>query len=120
MTSIAEKLSAQWHVVANVLLGIWLAVSPWVLDYAGQTAAAWNASMIGLAIALVSASALLAYRKWEDWIIALLAAWLMASPYILGFGTMPAARWTHFVVGVLVAVLALWSAITAHAIGGNA
>jgi hypothetical protein len=120
MTGIPEKLTARWQRAANFLLGICLVVSPWVLAYADQTAAAWNASVTGLAIALIAASALVAYHEWEEWITAVLAAWLIVSPYILGFGTMQAASWTHFVVGVLVAVLALWSAITALVPGGIA
>ena len=72
--------------------------------------------MTSLTIALVAASTLVAYHEWEVWIIAALAASLLVSPYLLGFGTMQAAGWNHVVVGVLVAVLALWSAITARLI----
>jgi hypothetical protein len=42
------------------------------------------------------------------------------SPYILGFATVQAASWIHFIAGVLVAVLALWSAITVYDAGGVA
>jgi hypothetical protein len=114
MTSITEKLRAQWQDTANFLLGICLVASPWVLAYTDQTTAAWNASAIGLAIALVAVSALLAYYEWEERITALLAAWLIMSPSILGFSTMQAASCTHFVIGLLVAVLALWAAIAAQ------
>jgi hypothetical protein len=122
MAGIPEKLTAEWrwqHAV-NFLLGICLIVSPWVLSYADQTAAAWNAAVTGLAIAVVAASTLLAYHEWGERITAVLAAWLLVSPYVLGFNTMIAASWTHFVGGGLVAVLALWSGSTARASGGVA
>jgi hypothetical protein len=122
MAGIPEKLTAgwRWQHAANFLLGICLIVSPWVLDYADQAAAAWNVAVTGLAIAVVAASTLLIYHEWGERITALLAAWLLVSPYILGFSTMTAASWTHFVAGVLVAVLALWSASSARESGGVA
>jgi hypothetical protein len=120
MIIIPEKLTARWQVAANFLLGLCLIISPLVLSYADQTAAAWNASVIGLAIAVVAASTLVAYHEWGERITAVLAAWLLVSPYILGFSTMTAASWTHFVVGMLAAVLALWSASTARDSGGVA
>ena len=120
MISIPEKLTARWQDAANFLLGLCLIASPWVLGYSNQTAAAWNASTTGFAIALVAASALVAYYDWEEWITALLAAWLIVSPYLLGFDAMQAASWTHFVIGVLVAVLAVWAAITARVADGAA
>jgi len=117
MISIPEKLTARWQDAANFLLGLCLITSRWVLAYSSQMAAAWNASVTGLAIALVAASTLVAYTEWEEWITAGLAGWLIVSPYILAFGTMQTASWTHFVVGVLVAALAPWAAITARVAG---
>jgi hypothetical protein len=120
MNTITEKITAQWQDVVNILLGIWLVVSPWVLAYVDETMAAWNAAVIGVVIALAAMSALVAYEKWEEWITAALAAWLIASPYVFGFGGMQAAAWNHLVVGLLVGVLALWRAMTAHGTGGLA
>jgi hypothetical protein len=114
MFSIPEKLTSRWRDGIIFLLGICFIASPWVLDYSDQTVATLNASVTGLAIALVAGSTLVAYDELEEWITAVLAAWLIVSPYILGFGAVQAASWTHFVIGVLVAVLALWSAITAR------
>jgi hypothetical protein len=114
MFGIPEKVAARWQHAVNFLLGICVAFSPWALGYDDQTAAAWNVFVTGLAIALVAASTLVAYHEWEEGITAVLAAWLIVSPYLLGFGT------THFVVGVLVAVLALWAAINARVSGGMA
>jgi hypothetical protein len=118
--SILEKLMARWQDTANFLLGVCLIISPGVLAYFDQMTAAWNASLTGFAIALVAASTLEAYHDWKEWIMAVFAGWLIASPYILGFSTMQVASWTHIVAGVLVAVLALWSAIAARATDGAA
>jgi hypothetical protein len=122
MTGIPEKLTARWRWqhAANFLLGLCLIVSPWVFIYVDQTAAAWNASVTGLAIALVAASTLVTYHEWGERVTAVLAVWLLVSPYLLGFSTMQAASWTHFVVGLLVAGLALWAGITERESGGVA
>jgi hypothetical protein len=138
MTSMTEKLTAHWQHAANLLLGFWLIVSPWVLGYTEQAAAALNASVTGVFIALVAASALVAYdeprangtgkrglgkvapRLAEEWFAAVFAAWLIVSPSVLGYATEQAASWTHFAVGVLVIVLALWAAIAAQRADGAA
>jgi len=120
MNTISEKLAARWQDVINFLLGLWLIASPWVLSFAGETTAAWNAAVIGVAVALAAMSALVAYQAWEEWIAAALAAWLIVSPFVLGFSGMQAAAWNHLVVGLLVGVLALWRVMTTHDRGGLA
>jgi SPW repeat len=62
-----EYLPAQWQDSANLALGLWLAISPWILPYDGQEAV-WNARLIGLAIAGVAASALVAYDLGKEWL----------------------------------------------------
>lgn len=45
----------------NFLLGVWMIVSPWVLDYSGKPRMAWNAVVVGILIgALAMWSALTA------------------------------------------------------------
>jgi hypothetical protein len=107
-----EKLSSQWQDAGNLLLGAWLLTSPWVLSYAGETAPAWNAHVVGAIIAVAAVAALVAFQKWEEWVNAALAAWLIVSPYLLGFTTLTYALWNQMIVGVLVGGLAIWAALT--------
>jgi hypothetical protein len=37
MATFNHKLSSQWKHTANLVLGLWLAVSPWALTYAGAS-----------------------------------------------------------------------------------
>jgi SPW repeat len=115
-----NKLTAFWQDTANLVLGIWLAVSPWILLYAGQTAPAWNAHIVGVVIAVMAGAALLAFQRWEEWVNAALAAWLILSPWILGYSGLQTVVWNQAVVGLLVGALALWSAATDHDTGGLA
>jgi hypothetical protein len=89
--------------VANLILGLFLALSPWIVDYSGRPAQ--NAVIAGLVIAGLSIAALAAFAQWEEWLNLLLGLWVLVSPWALGFqGT--TAAWVHIVVGILVAALA--------------
>jgi hypothetical protein len=96
--------------VVNIIVGVCLALTPWVLGF--TEAAAWNAWLVGAAIALVALGALMAFREWEEWVNLVLGVWAIVSPWVLGFvfsGTHAGA--VHVVAGVIVAALAaieLW------------
>ena len=113
MTTLNEKLTTQWKEVGNLALGVWLAVSPWALSYASQSTPAWNAHAVGVIIAVAALAALVAFQVWEKWVNAALAAWLIVSPYILGFSGLATAFWNQLIVGVVVGALAIWAAVTA-------
>lgn len=117
MATLNEKLTQQWKDAANLVLGLWLAVSPWVLSYAGEATPAWNAHIVGAVIAVAAIAALIAFQQWEEWVSTALAAWLIVSPYLLGFTALTYALWNQLIVGVLVGVLAIWTAVTASESG---
>jgi len=112
MTKIQDKLTAFWRDAINLVLGVWLIVSPLALGYAAQTSAAWNAYSIGVVIAVLSAAALWQFQKWEEWLSAALGAWLIISPWILGFSEGHVATWNQIIIGIVVGALAFWSGVT--------
>lgn len=118
MTKLNEKLAAQWKDAANVVLGAWLFVSPWALKFATNQTAAWNAWAVGAVMTVAALAALIAFQKWEEWVNAALAAWLIVSPFVLAFGAQATATWNQVVVGVLVGILAVRSAVSGEASGG--
>jgi hypothetical protein len=89
--------------VANLLLGLFLALSPWIAGYSGQPAQ--NAVISGLVIAGLSIAALAAFAQWEEWLNLLLGLWVLVSPWALGFQGTTAAT-VHIGVGILVTALA--------------
>jgi hypothetical protein len=89
--------------IANLVLGLLLALSPWIAGYSGQPAQ--NAVISGLVIAGLSIAALAAFAQWEEWLNLLLGLWVLVSPWALGFQGTTAAT-VHIVVGILVAALA--------------
>jgi len=112
MAAFNDKITHQWRDAANLILGIWLALSPTVLGYMTDTAPALNASVVGIVIAVAAAAALISFHQWEEWVNVALAAWLIVSPFVLDYVAHSSALWNQIVVGVLVGGLALWTSLT--------
>lgn len=95
----------------NAALGVILLLTPWIAGFASTTAAAWNAGLVGAAIAALAAGALVAFAEWEEWANLILGVWAIVAPWALGFASVASALYAHVVVGVIVAALAaveLW------------
>lgn len=45
---------AEWEEWINLLLGLWVLVSPWVLSFAAQTPAKWAHVFVGLIVAVLA------------------------------------------------------------------
>lgn len=87
------------------MLALWLAVSPWLVGYAGHPAATANAALAGLAVALAAhfeASCELSI----EWLNLAAGAWLIAAPFLLGFDSQAVPAANSVAVGAAVAALA--------------
>ena len=96
---------ACWQHWAIFALALWLAVSPWLVGYAGRAAATANAAVAGLALALAAhfeASCELSV----EWLNFAAGAWLIAAPFLLGFDSDGVAAASSVAVGAAVAGLA--------------
>ncbi len=109
MMNIGKKLTAQWKDTVNLVLGLWLLASPWALGFVTEQAPTRNAWVVGVVIAVAALAALVAFNKWEEWVEAALGAWLIISPYLLGFTPQMNATLNQAIVGIIVAGLAVWS-----------
>ena len=112
MMSLSDRLATHWRDAANLIIGLWLAISPWALSYAVHAVPTWNALIVGVIIAVAAAGALVAFHKWEEWINVALAAWLIVSAFVPEFASTSTVLWNQLVVGGLVGILALWTAIS--------
>jgi hypothetical protein len=109
MVDIRKRLTAQWKDAAIFVLGLWLIISPWALNFAVDRTPMWNASAVGLIIAVAALAALISFHRWEEWVEAALGLWLIVSPYLLGFAAQINATVNHVIVGIIVAALAVWT-----------
>ena len=98
-----------WEDWLSMVLGVGVAISPWLLSDNAESGIVLNALFVGLAIYGVSALELQVLRPWEEWLNLALGLWLICSPFVLGYGGVLAAA--HHGIGALVAGLAaleLW------------
>lgn len=106
--------NARWQDVANLVLGVWLFISPWVLAFTDAGLAATNAFAFGVIVAALALLAIFAYQTWEEWLAAAIGAWLFISPWVLGAAANTSILWNSLIVGALLVILALWSAQLEH------
>jgi hypothetical protein len=102
----------RWQHWVIALSGLWMLVSHLVLRYAEfHSDVLWNTWVVGLAIILVSAGRFIAeiLEATQDIVHAALGLWLMVLPWVLGFASRPTARNNCLVVGLIVAIMALWA-----------
>ncbi len=104
--------SQHWTDWINVVAAVWLFLSPWILAFAGASAAAaWTAWATGIVIFVV---ALVSLRSQSaEWINVALGLWLFLSPWILGYARDRFALST-WIVGVVVFFSALGAALGPH------
>lgn len=108
----------RWQDWLNMLLGAWLFASPWLLKYANDLPrAAWSAWISGAAIVLFAAIALYIPQAVEEIANVLLGVWVAASPWVLEFAANRNITTNALLVGVFVALLAIWAAKFGHNVG---
>ncbi len=105
------RANQRWQDRVNLVLGLWLFLSPFFGIGAGSTPAVWHSYIFGATVALVSLGALAKPQMWEEWTNLCIGLWLIAAPYALGFSTVQVATWNHLIVGIVVAAGALWAAV---------
>jgi hypothetical protein len=97
----------QWEDWCSWLLGIWLCISPWALEFDLEPTATRTAVISGILVILAEVMTLSVFRAWEEWINVILGAWVVACPWAWSINS-SAARNNFFVVGLLVLALAFY------------
>ena len=100
----------RWQDWVMLVLGIWLFFSPFIMQagtYGGLMA--WNAYIMGVAVVFFALAALTDVRKWEEWVNLVLGAWMIISPFALGFYAEHALTYNNIVLGLLIGGDAIWA-----------
>ena len=86
--------------VYNLLLALFLFATPWLFAYGNADAKIdlWASSA---AVAAVSIATFVTFSIWEEWLNLLLGAWLILSPWVIGFAH---TRAMHYSIGIGAAV----------------
>ena len=103
-----DSLSTRWAAGLNVLAGIWILISPWVLQFWGIRTATGNNIILGIAILVLGIVAYSGSEElWASWVNLILGCWMIISAYVLGFSMYGTILTNNIVSGVVVGVLAL-------------
>jgi hypothetical protein len=100
----------RWVDWVNVILGVWLIASPWLLTVAvGDRPAGWSSWSVGAGIVTLAFFAMYKPAVWGDAVGVMFGTWLIASPWMFGFASASAAATNAVIIGLLVIAYALWA-----------
>ena len=96
--------------IANLMLGVLLFLSPWIFGFVSQFASE-NAWLSGALISVVATGAIIALESRDERLNLLVGLWVAGSPWLLG---LRAELHIHFIVGLMVILLALLELFIIH------
>jgi hypothetical protein len=104
-----QSVSAGWRNTTggswvNILLGIWVVISPFVLAIQSPKAL-WSNIGTGAVVAILAVLRSSMHRAGWSWLNLILGIWLVISPFVLLAGGV--AMWNNVVLGIIIAASAL-------------
>lgn len=90
--------------LVNVLLGLWIIISPFVLGLHAPKAL-WNNVVTGVLVGVLAITRWAMGQPGWSWINLFLGIWLVISPFALVLGSL--AMWHNVILGIIVAAFAL-------------
>lgn len=100
--------------IGNLILGIWVVISPFVLGFSGIELAKWNDIAVGGAVALLGLGRG-PQGAGARFLNVLLGIWLVASPFVLGFAG-AVAVWNSIILGIVIVIVALIAGDSGHTV----
>jgi len=100
-----------WASGVNIIAAIWLIVAPFILGY-HMLAVRTNDVIIGIAVGVLALIRVLSYSHRTSWLSSIngiLGVWLIIAPFVLSY-TMLTDVWNDVIAGVVIAILAFYSA----------
>lgn len=96
-----------WARWLTLVLGLWLAVSPAILGYAGDVPAMQHDVILGLLVAMIALVAV--YADEVRWIGAAVGIWLVLAPFVLAHASDGAATANEVITGLMVVASSILS-----------
>lgn len=102
------KQMKHWQDPVNALLGAWLILSPWAVGFQAEQVAMWNFVVVGAVLLATALGAIFVPKAWEEWVEVALGAWMIASPWALGYAGLETAMQNAVFSGLIVVAMAIW------------
>jgi hypothetical protein len=101
------------------LTGLYLAISPWVVGFAGMRSIAVNDLITGVALALVGAALASAYGRTHGmaWVAPVVGIWTIITPWVIQGGIANAATTGTIASNVAVGAVAVVAGLAAMSVG---
>ena len=94
-------LGSSW---VNILLGIWVLISPFVLGILTPNGT-WSNVITGAVVVILAIIRWSMHQSGWSWLNLILGIWLVISPFV--FFLSAAAMWNNVILGVIIAAFAL-------------
>jgi hypothetical protein len=100
----APELSGIGSSWVNILLCIWVIISPFILGF-HSSSAVWSNVVAGVLVGILALLRWSMHQPGWSWLNLILGIWLVISPFVLFISG--AAMWNNVILGIIVAALAL-------------
>jgi hypothetical protein len=88
----------------NILLGIWVVISPFILGFHSSNAV-WSNVVAGALVGILAIIRWGMHQPGWSWLNLVIGIWLVISPFVFFLGA--AAMWNNVILGIIVAAFAL-------------
>jgi hypothetical protein len=107
---VAETPTAQMVDGLTFLSGLYLAMSPWVVGFSGQSSLTMSNLLAGIAVALLALGFAALYGRTHGiaWVAPLIGAWTIVAPWVVS-GPTPSddAKLSNVIVGAVMVLCTL-------------
>ncbi|MHA7661473.1 SPW repeat protein [Mycolicibacterium sp. HS_4_1] len=109
---VSESMAAQATFGLTLMTAVYVALSPWIVDFYGMTRMTFNALIVGGAVALLAMlfGCALDRSHGMTWTLPFFGVWLVISPWIFTSGPTAGLIWSHVASGASIIVLGLCAA----------
>ncbi len=101
------NIHRSWEDWTGMLLGVLIGLSPWLAGQQDNPAIMGNALLVALLVLGLAQLMYVSLQRWEEIGEIACGLWLMASPFTFGYAEAGVLRYWHFVLGAIVALLAV-------------
>jgi hypothetical protein len=98
------KNQYSWQDFVSLYLGAWAFLTPWVIKHPAGADVMASYVIAGFMISFFAITGLLVFHTWPEYVNVVLGAWVLVSPWLLGFARVGSLRGSAVLIGALVII----------------